>query len=88
MKKTENEKKITGAVINENPLDIHEAAAFLRLSKTFMYQLVHDRKIAAYKPGGKKLYFRQCDLENYAFRNKRLSDYEAKETADKILTRA
>ena len=67
-------------------LDIKDAAAFLRLKPTYIYQLVHGRKLTAYKPGGKKMYFRQSDLEAYAFRNRQMSDHEAREMADNILT--
>jgi excisionase family DNA binding protein len=63
------------------PMDIDDAAEFLRLKKNFIYQLVFKKKLPAYKPGGKKLYFRQCDLEDYAFRNRQTADHEAREPA-------
>jgi len=73
------ETNMNETTTNRNgPMDINDAARFLRLKKNFIYQLVFRRKLPAYKPGGKKLYFRQCDLEDYAFRNRR-------ETADNIL---
>ena len=75
----------TRTIQNENPLDINEAAAFLRLKPNYIYQLVHGRKLPAFKPGGKKLYFRKCDLEAYAFRNRQMADHEAREMADNIL---
>jgi excisionase family DNA binding protein len=81
----------TRTIQNENqqdgqPLDINEAAAFLRLKVNYVYQLVHGRKLPAFKPGGKKLYFKKCDLEAYAFRNRQMTDHEAREMADNILT--
>jgi len=72
--------------IHEEPLGVDEAAAFLKLKPGFIYQLVHAKKLTAYKPGGKKMYFRRCDLEAYAFRNRQLSDHEAGALADGILT--
>ena len=70
---------------DDRPLGLEEAAAFLGLSKNSLYQLVHGKKLPAYKPGGKKLYFKKSDLESYVFRNRSISDYEAAKAADGIL---
>ena len=66
------------------PLDASQAAAFLKVKKSYIYNLVHYGKLKAYKPGGKKLLFKQSDLEAYAFKNK---VGNRQETADKILNK-
>jgi len=51
----------------ENPLSVNEAAAFLKLKVSTVYNLVFFGKLTAYKPGGKRLIFKLSDLERYAF---------------------
>jgi excisionase family DNA binding protein len=54
----------------ENPLNVQQAAAFLGLKPSYVYNLVFYGKLTAYKPGGKKLLFKISDLEKYAYGNK------------------
>jgi len=54
----------------QKPLNVQAAAAFLGLKPSYIYNLVFDGKLTAYKPGGKMLLFKVSDLEAYAFRNK------------------
>jgi excisionase family DNA binding protein len=70
------------------PLNVQEAAAFLGLKPSYIYNLVHYGKLSAYKPGGKILFFKQEDLERFAFRNKRAADFELAEQAESILNGA
>jgi len=64
------------------PLDIIEAAQFLKLKPNYIYQLVFHGKLNAYKPGGKKLIFKKSDLEAYIYKNK---VENKQEKAEKIL---
>jgi len=67
------------------PLNVEEAALYLHIKPAYLYNLVHRRKITAYKPGGKMLLFKIQDLEKYAFRNQKGSSLELSEQADAIL---
>jgi excisionase family DNA binding protein len=69
----------------QKPLTIQEAAAFLGLKKSYIYNLVHYGKLAAFKPARKTLRFRQADLEAYIFRNRQAADFELADQADTIL---
>jgi len=60
----------------QKPLNVEQAAAFLGLKPSYIYNLVHFRKLPAYKPGGKILLFKQSELEAYAFRNKKSADFK------------
>jgi excisionase family DNA binding protein len=51
------------------PLNVQEAAVFLGLKPSYVYNLVFYGKLMAYKPGGKKLIFKISDLEKYAYGN-------------------
>ena len=66
------------------PLSVREAAEFLNFKPCYIYNLVHFGKLTAYKPGGKKLLFKQCDIEKFAYGNRHGGRAE---TADKILNR-
>ena len=47
---------------DKNYLTVHEARAFLGVSRSFLYQL-KDKKVQAYSLG-RKTYFKKSDLEN------------------------
>ena len=53
----------------QKPLNVQEAAKFLGLKPSYVYNLVHFKKLTGYRPGGKKLVFKISDLEKYLYRN-------------------
>lgn len=67
------------------PYTLPEAAAYLGLSRGFLYKLTHAGRIPHYKPAGGKLYFTKEDLDGYLYRNRRAADYELMERADAAL---
>jgi excisionase family DNA binding protein len=69
----------------QKPLNVQEAAAFLGLKPSYIYNLCHYGKLPHFKPGGKKIVFRLSDLESYLYRNRKAADFELTEQADKIL---
>ena len=66
----------------EKPLTLKDACKYLQCSASYLYKLTHKRQIPAYKPSGKKLYFKIADLNKWAFRNPITSD-ETKGVKDK-----
>ena len=66
-------------------LNVKEAAAYLHITPAYLYNLVHYRKITAYKPGGKMLLFKIEDLEKYVLRNRKGAGGDLSEQADAIL---
>jgi excisionase family DNA binding protein len=54
----------------QKPLNVEQAADFLGLKTSTVYNLVFYGKLKAYKPGGKRLLFKVSDLEKYAYSNK------------------
>jgi excisionase family DNA binding protein len=69
------------------PLTVEEAMNFLGYSRSYIYKLVHWKKIPCHKPTGKggKLLFKRSELEEFCYRNKQLADYEVAEAAEAIL---
>jgi excisionase family DNA binding protein len=54
----------------QKPLNVKQAAEFLNLKPSYIYNLVFYGKLMAYKPSGKRLFFKVSDLEKYAYSNK------------------
>lgn len=54
----------------EEILSLNEATEFLKMSKSCIYKLTSQKKIQHYIPGGKKIYFRKSDLENWLLQNR------------------
>ena len=54
----------------QKPLNVQQAAEFLDLKPSYIYNLVFYGKLTAYRPGGKRLLFKVSDLESYAYGNK------------------
>ncbi len=50
--------------------NFNEACTFLDYSKSYLYKLTYSRKIAHFKPNGKKIYFKRSDLEAWLLRNR------------------
>jgi excisionase family DNA binding protein len=69
----------------QKPLNVQEAAAFLGLKPSYVYNLCHFGKLPHFKPGGKKIVFKQSDLENYLFRNRKAADFELNEQAERLI---
>jgi len=69
---------------SQKPLSIVEAAEYLGFSKTYLYKLVHLRKIPCYKPAGGRIYFKKDELEQFVFRGRKAADYELMEKTEYI----
>ena len=46
-------------------IGIDEAAEYLRLKKSYLYNLVYRKQIPFYKPNGKKIYFNKLELSSW-----------------------
>jgi len=62
--------------IQKKAFNIDEAAAFLNLSKNYIYKLVSQKRIPYYKPMAGRLFFKPSELEDFIFRNRQNADYE------------
>lgn len=57
-------------------LTIDEAAEYLGFSKSQLYQLTSNKQIAHYKPGGKNIFFRIQDLNDWVRQNRIMPESE------------
>lgn len=51
-------------------LTLNEAANYLGVSRSNLYQLIHRRAIPHYKPNGKMIYFNKLELDKWVQRNR------------------
>ncbi len=71
-----------GADVQEyQPLTFADAAAYLNISKSYLYHLTSKSIIPHSKPGGKKIFFNKADLDHYLQSNRVASIEEVKRHA-------
>jgi excisionase family DNA binding protein len=71
---------------DEEILSLNEAAKFLCASKSFMYKMTSQKIIPHYIPGGKRIYFKKSDLEDWLLKNRIPSSSEFKTNTESYLS--
>ena len=61
---------------NQKALNVDEAAQFLGFKKSYIYRLIHLKKLPCYRPMNGRVYFRPAELEDFLFRNRQPAFYE------------
>lgn len=61
--------------------NIEDVAAYTGFSTGYIYRLTHERRIPHYKGGGKCLYFRREDINNWLLQNRVSSNDEIEAAA-------
>ncbi len=76
------EKRIEAqAIYQKTILTFNEAVIYLDISSSHLYKLTSSAKIAHYKPGGKKLFFKKEDLDAWLLSNRQQPDSEIEAAA-------
>lgn len=57
-------------ILSKEILTLEEAAEYLQLSKSCLYKMTSSKEVPYYVPGGKKIYFRRIELENWILNSK------------------
>lgn len=80
---------ITANIINctKEVLTSEEVAAYMGISKSYLYKLTMRREIPHYKPTGKIVYFNRLELEEWLQRNKVRTDEELNQQAAAYIAR-
>lgn len=63
-------------------LSIDEVAAYLQVSKSYVYKLTSSRELTVYKPNGKNIFILRNDLNEWIKRNPYLSNGEIEKQAN------
>ncbi|WP_375605639.1 helix-turn-helix transcriptional regulator [Flavobacterium davisii] len=73
--------------LSKEILTLEEAADFLSLSKSAIYKLTSKKEIPFYNPGGKKIFFKRTELENWVLSSKSYSVEEFDDEVTSYLSR-
>lgn len=68
-------------------LTLEETAEYLSLSKSAIYKLTSKKEIPFYNPGGKKLFFKRIELNEWITNGKVKSALEIEQELDSYLSR-
>ena len=73
--------------VKEAPVRMERVMELTGYSRSYIYKLVHWKKIPCHKPAGKggKLFFLESEIIDFLTRNRQAADYEVSEKADAIL---
>ncbi len=71
----------------EPPIRIDKVIELSGYSRSYIYKLVHWKKIPCHKPTGRsgRLFFLESEIIDFLNRNRQSADYEMAEQADAIL---
>ena len=73
--------------LSKEILTLEESAAYLQLSKSALYKLTSKKDIPFYNPGGKKIYFKRQELDNWILSSKSNSISEVDDEINSYLSR-
>lgn len=67
----ENAEKSASSIsfLHKQIMNLKEAALYMGLSSSMIYKMTMKRELPFSKPGGKLIYFRKCDLDDYMLGN-------------------
>jgi excisionase family DNA binding protein len=68
-------------VTSKEVMTAKELADYLSISMSQVYKLTHNREIPFYKPGGKHLYFKKSEINEWVTKFRIKTDYELEEEA-------
>lgn len=67
---TKLEKRIDEVILTQKEMmSFEEARVYLKLSRSYLHKLCSSRLIQYFKPGGKLVYFKRADLDEWLKRN-------------------
>lgn len=72
---------------NKQFMTLPQAAEYLGLSKSCLYKKTFKRELPFFKPGNKIIYFKQIDLDDFAFSNRQASITEMRKDISNSLTK-
>lgn len=74
--------------LSKEILTLDETADYLSLSKSALYKMTSKKEIPFYNPGGKKIYFKKTEIENWVISSKSNSMAEIEVEINSYLSRS
>ncbi|MFT4645939.1 MAG: excisionase family DNA binding protein [Planctomycetota bacterium] len=75
------------SILRKEILTLEEITWYLGLSKSSVYKLTSKREIPFYSPGGKKLYFKKSEIDNWVYESKITPIDEVENEVENYLSR-
>jgi excisionase family DNA binding protein len=75
------------SILRKEILTLEEITWYLGLSKSSVYKLTSKREIPFYSPGGKKLYFKKSEIDNWVYESKITPIKEVENEVENYLSR-
>ena len=75
----------TATKTRELPIRLNKVMELSGYSRSYIYKLVHWKKIPCHKPNNGRLYFYESEVLDFLSRNRQSADYEIAEQADAML---
>ncbi len=72
---------------NKEFLSLEETSDYLQLSSSCLYKMTSKQEIPFYRPGGKKIYFRRIELDNWVLKSRVSSINDIELKVDNYLSR-
>jgi predicted DNA-binding transcriptional regulator AlpA len=69
----------------EPPIRMDKVMELSGFSRSYIYKLVHWKKIPCHRPTHGRLFFYENEILDFLARNRQAADYEVSEKADAIL---
>lgn len=74
-------------ILKKDVLTFEEACTYSGISKSFMYKLTSGGKIPFYKPGGKLVYFKRVELDEWLLQNRSNTNEELDQLAENWISK-
>jgi excisionase family DNA binding protein len=84
LERLEQELKRTSSIQKEI-MDLKEACLYVGLSTSCMYKMTSQHRIPFSRPGGKRIFFRKADLDEWMQSNRFAASYEIDRQADNYI---
>lgn len=72
-------------LLKKDMLSFDEACEYLQLKASCLYKMTGGHRIPFYRPGGKRIYFKRIELDQWLQSNKRVADYELEARAEDFI---
>lgn len=78
---------LTQNVHQKEILTVEDVTEYLKLSKSCLYKMTSRKEIPFYSPGGKKIYFRKSEIDDWVFSNRTISLGELENEVEDYISR-
>jgi len=72
---------------NKEILSVEDTIIYLQISKSYLYKLTSKRQIPFYIPGGKKIYFKRTEIDQWIYDSKVESISDTQDNVERYLSR-